>query len=398
MLSSHLLGGGDGFYCVQTMIKKSKEEQILNQIRASASVLICLPENPSSDAIASGLAVLSVIEKLGKRGKVVSSGFQLPANHTFLPKSEEIFDDLTTLRKFIITLDLTSKSVEELSYNIEGDKLKVYISPKDGHFTKADLSTEEGEYAYDLILVVDAQALDQLGRIYELNADFFYHTPLINIDNSPANDHFGQVNLINITATSTSEIIFELVQSWGQDLLDEYVATNLLTGMISKTKSFQSGSVTPRSLAIASHLISQGARREEIVKHLYQSKQISTLKLWGRVLATLQSDSEKKIVWSRLQQKDFSAAGSTEQELPDVIDELIINTPDAQNVFILYPTETGAIRGLISTAPYIHAQELFSDLNPKGSDHFARIELEDQPIDAVEETILKRLRSAVGPA
>ncbi len=374
------------------MVKVAKEEQILELINQSASVLICLPEQPSTDAIASGLGVLSTIEKLQKKGKVVSSGFQLPTNHSFLPKSNEIFDDVSTLRKFIISLDTSTTSVEELSYNIEGDKLNIYIAPKDGFFSEEDVQTQSGEYAFDLVITIDSQDLDSLGRLYEMNAEFFYRTPIVNIDHSPANDHFGQINLVHVTATSTSEIVFELIKDWGEQILDEYIATNLLTGMISKTKSFQSGSITPRSLAIASHLISQGARREDIVKHLYQSKKVSTLKLWGRALTKLQADIDNKIVWSVLSHQDFTETEAEEDDLSDVIDELIINTPEAKNVFLLYPKDKQTIRGLISTAPYINALDLFQDFSPEGSEHYVTISVTDKTIQEIEHIILDHLR------
>ncbi len=372
-----------------------KEEQILKLIEGSSSVLICLPENPSTDAIASGLGIAAAVEKRGKRTKVVSHGFELPNNHGFLPKSDEIFDDLSALRKFIISVDVTKTSVDELSYNIEDDKLKIYLSPKDGYFHKKDVSTEDGDYSFDLIIVLDAPHLDALGRVYEMNADFFYHTPVINIDHNVANDHFGQIDLVQVTATSTSEIVFELIKDWGEDILDEYIATNLLSGMISKTKSFQSGSITPRSLSIASHLISQGARREEIVKHLYQSKQISTLKLWGRVLSKLEVDKEHKIVWSVLKASDFDGIEATEEDVPDVIDELIINTPDARNVFVLSGKKAGgtdSVTAWISVAPYINARELFADLGATGTEHFVSFS-SDLSVKELTASILKRLRS-----
>lgn len=377
-------------------MKSAKEDQILELIKQSSSVLICLPQQPSTDAIASGLALLSLMEKLEKRAKVVASGFQLPANHAFLPKSNEIFDDLSALQKFIITLDVSKTSVEELSYNIEDDKLRIYISPKDGFFSKEDVGTEGGEFAYDLIVTVDTRDLESLGRMYEQNADFFYHTPLINIDHSPANDHFGQIDLVNVTATSSSEIIFEMMKDWGDSLLDEYIATNLLTGMISKTRSFQAGSITPRSLAIASHLISQGARREEIVKNLYQSKKISVLKLWGRALSKLEADLDAKIVWSTLAQKDFEESGAGVEDLDDVIDELIINTPEAKQVFLLTSLASGEIRVLVSTAQYINALELFASFQPVGTDHFVSFIVKGQSLENVQQQILEALRSPRG--
>lgn len=374
------------------MEKLKKEQQILNLIQHSSSLLICLPEHPTTDAIASGLALLSVVERLDKRAKVVSSGFQLPANHSFLPKSNEIFDDITSLRKFIITIDVARTSIEELSYNIEGDKAKIYITPKDGMFEKKDVSTSAGDYAYDVVITIDAHNLEDLGRLYEQNTEFFYDTPVVNIGHRPENSHYGQINLVNVTATSTSEIIFELVKNWGEHLLDEYIATNLLSGMISKTKSFQSGSVTPRSLAIASHLISQGARREDIVKHLYQSKKVSTLKLWGRALSKLQSDPKNKIVWSILSAHDFEATGTSEEDVDDVIDELIINTPDAKNVFLLCERKDGSVKGLISTAAYINGLETFAELSPKGDENFILFEQRNSSVQKLEETILSRLR------
>jgi len=378
-----------------TYMKETKEEQILELIKQSSSVLICLPEHPSTDAIASGLALLSLIEKLEKRAKVVATGFQLPANHSFLPKSNEIFDDITAIQKFVISLDVSKTSVEELQYNVEGDKLNIYISPKDGFFTEKDVVAQGGEFAYDLILTVDAPDLESLGRIYEQNPDFFYHTPLINIDHNPANDHFGQIDLVHVTATSSSEIIFEMMKDWGDHLLDEFIATNLLTGMISKTRSFKSGSITPRSLAIASHLISQGARREDIVMHLYQSKKISTLKLWGRALSKLQADLDNKIVWSTLKYSDFTETKTTPDALTDVIDELIINTPEAKNVFLLYTTQQNEVCGLISTAPYINAMETFADVAPTGDEHFVTFQVKNSSVDTVRDDILRRLRAVI---
>jgi len=385
----------DVIHSIMISIKKNKGEQILELIKKSTSLLICLPEHPTTDAITSGLALASIVEKLGKRSKVVSSGFQLPQNHSFLPKSNEIFNDISALRQFIISVDVSKISVEELSYTIEGDALKIYISPKDGYFTEKNVSTESSQYAFDLIVTLDAHTLESIGKIFELNTEFFYHTPIINIDHSPENNSFGNINLLNVTATSTSELLFELIKEWGDHLLDEYIATNLLTGMISKTKSFRAGSVTPRSLAIASHLISQGARREEIVRNLYQSKKVSTLRLWGRALSKLETKSEQKIVWSKLTPEDFTATGASAVDLPDVIDELIVNTPEAQHVFILYSEPEDGVHAAISTATYINALEIFSDLFPKGSEHFITFSSTQYSMEQMERLILERLQKIV---
>lgn len=370
------------------------EQQIKELIQNKENILICLPKNPSTDAVASGLALFLFLEKRQKKPKIVAANFSLPHTHSFLPKSQEIFSDLTALKKFVISLDVSKAEVDELNYDIRDDKLNVYVTPKNGYFKKQDVSTSSAELAYDMIFTLDAPDLEALGEIYENNIEFFYKIPIINIDHSPANENYGQVNLVEVNATSTSEILFELIQHIEPEILDEYIATNLLTGIISKTKSFKTTSVTPRSLAIASHLISSGARREDIVKNLYQTKSIHTLKLWGKTLTKLNKDQDHKIVWAKLDSQDFIDAGATESELENVIDELIINTPEAKNIFILYNKPDFGSKALISTAHYIKAKELFADYYQHGSEDFTYLEFPDLEVGTAEKIIISKLKKA----
>lgn len=377
------------------------EQQISSLLRTHDSVLICLPAKPTTDAIASGLAMYSVLQKLGKPAKVVAAGFALPDNHKFLPKSDEIAHELTALKKFVISVDVSKTKVQDIQYDIHDNRLNVYVTPKSGYLETRDVSTSSSDYAFDLVVVLDSQDLAGLGKVFEDNAEFFHHTPMINIDHHPANEHFGEVNLVKVTATSISEIIFELLEHLDSgQLLDEYIATQLLTGIISKTKSFKTNAVTPRSLAIASHLIASGARREEIVKNLYQTKTLTSLKLWGRALSQLQTDPDRKLVWSQIRQQDFLETNTAPNDLGQVIDELIINTPDAQNVFIVYepPLATDQppqMQAIIATAPYIQMGEVFRDLQPQGDHNFTTLTIPVTTLAAAQQLIYDRLRTLV---
>ena len=376
------------------------EQQISSLLREHKNILVCLPAKPTTAAIASGLAMYAVLQKLGKPAKVVAAGFALPDNHKFLPKSDEIAHELTALKKFIISVDVSKTSVRDIQYDIQHDRLNVYVTPKTGYLETRDVSTSSSDYEFDLIIALDSRDLASLGKVFEDNAEFFHHTPIINIDHHPANEHFGEINFVHVTATSISEIIFELLEhiDSGQ-MLDEYIATNLLTGIISKTKSFKTNTVTPRSLAIASHLIASGARREDIVKNLYQTKTLPSLKLWGRALAQLQSDPDRKIVWSTIHQTDFTETGTTPHELDQVIDELIINTPDAQHVYVVYeqtdPQGHTHIKAVITTAPYIHVSDVFRDMQPTGDAAFVTITIPVSTIAAAQRLIHDRIRPLV---
>ncbi|MBU0598545.1 DHH family phosphoesterase, partial [Patescibacteria group bacterium] len=316
----------------------------------------------------------------------------LPPSHQFLPKSKEIHTDLTALRKFIISLDLSRTKVQELSYDISNnEKLDVFITPKDGFFEPRDVTTSASSYEYDLIIVIDSPDLEALGKVYDDNTEFFYHTPIINIDHNPANEYFGEINIIDLVATSISEIVFEFIKELKGGAVDEYIATSLLTGIISKTKSFQSTTVTPKSLAISSYLVENGARRDDIIKNLYRTKAISTLKLWGRALARLKTDYQDRVVWSLLNKQDFQKSGASEESLEGVVDELIINTPKAEVVILLYEREDG-IKVIVSTTKAVDGFLAFKEFRPTGTRNFTRFLIKGRDLLGAEKIVLEVIK------
>lgn len=377
-------------YYVFLFMEHPPIQQAVDLFEKSHNIVIALPRNPSTDAIASGLGLFLVLEKMGKKVKVVCNEFNLPPSHQFLPKSSEINSDLTALRKFIISLDLTRTQVQELSYDISDKKrLNVFITPKNGFFEARDVTTSASAYDYDLIIVIDAPELEALGQIYDDNTEFFYHTPIINIDHSAANEYFGQINIVDLVATSTSEIVYEMVKGFKENVLDEYIATSLLTGIISKTKSFQSASVTPKSLAISSLLIENGARRDDIIKNLYRTKSINTLKLWGRALARLKTEAEGRIVWSLLNRQDFEKSGAGETELDGVVDELMVNTPNAEIICLLYEGPNNGIKAIVNTGRTIDGLTVFRDFQPTGTRNFTRLAFTEPDLLSVEKTFVE---------
>lgn len=312
-------------------------QQIFETVQKSSHPLIAFRKNWSGDAVATSLALRAVLKKLGKpMVDVASDGFAAPKNFNFLPEIGAIKPDINNLRKLIISLDVAGNQIGGLHYEMNGDKLNIFVAPEGKNLDAKNISTAFSDYKYDLALVLDTPDLESLGGIYHKNSEFFYRTPVVNIDHSPANENFGQINLVEMNSTSTAETLFNFLESLDPRLIDEEVATLLLAGMISKTRSFKSPNVTPRTLGIASQLVARGARREEIVKNLYQTKTIGTLKLWGRTLMRLKSDPSAKIVWSLLTRDDFITSGAEAEDLPEVIDELIANSPDADIVVLFY--------------------------------------------------------------
>lgn len=320
----------------------TQEQQIFEQIKKAENILITFKSAWSGDAVASGLALFLFLKKMDKNVEMAAEKLDSGKLYSFLPGYGEIKYELENLRKFIISLDITNTKVSQIKYQREENRLNFIISPKSGWFTEEDISTSTSGFKYDLIITVETPDLESLGKVYDNDTEFFYQTPIINLDHNSTNEAYGQINFIELTAVATSEIVFSLFESYSRDLIDEDIATCLLAGMIAETKSFKTNNVTPRALLTASQLMSLGARREEIVNRLYRSKNLNVLKLWGRVLARLTGSLENKLIWSTLSTSDFLKTNSTEKDLTDVIDELIVSIPQAKVIAIIYESETPA--------------------------------------------------------
>ncbi len=319
-------------------------------IKDSRSPLIIIPRDPDTDALAAGLAAMMVLERLKKSPHLVSPGFRLLPQHGFLPQAASVKQDLTSLRNFVITVDTSRTKIDALSYNVEGEKLRIYLNPKNGFFESSDVTTSSGAFAYDAVIVIGVAALADLGDMYSNNAEFFYQTPTISIDHRAGHQRYGQVNLIDVVASSSSEIVFELFQHVAPDQIDEQVATNMLAGIISRTRGFQSAGVTPRSLSVASHLISAGARREEIVRHLYQTKTVSGLKVWGRALSNIKTD-DRGTMWTVITKEDMRLTGATTEEAAGALDELLTTASNMKTVILFLERHEGTEVHLYATDP-----------------------------------------------
>lgn len=377
-------------------------EQILNIIEISKLPLITFRPDYTVDGIASALALKLILKKIGKENTEIASwNFRLPKNLNFLPEINTINNKLENVRQFVISLDISKTKVDTISYSVKEDSLDFIIRPKGGWYDENDISAHSSGFKNDVIFVLNTPDLESLGQLYDNETDFFYQTPILNIDHKPDNEQFGQINMIELTASSAAEIIGNFFYEYDKNLIDEDVATCLLTGMMTKTKSWQAPNITPQALTLASNLMARGARREEIMNNLYRSRSLTTLRLWGRMLARLQHDSDYQLAWSVIPKTDFDKAEASEEEITGVIDELISNAPEAKIIVLIYQKPNDDICALVNTSKQLNAQSLVKEFQAEGSQSLAKFCLKEKDLKAAEEKILsevKRIIDALPPA
>lgn len=344
-------------------------QQAQEIIARATRILVITREHPTVDTIASAAACSMYLKKQGKPADIVIPGFDMKRSPSFISGLENIRPSTGAMRSFHIALDVSEVALDELMYDVKDGKLDITVVPKEKEWSPKDVSFDHGKDRYDLVIALDAPDRKSLGSIAREQADFLYRTPVINIDHSSGNEHWGQLNLVSMNAVSTTEVLYELMNAWNGRLIDEPIATALLAGMIAKTRSFRTPNVTPKTLATSSQLIAMGAKREDIVNGLWRTRSIGTLKLWGRALTRLQEDRNLGLVWTALSHKDFLEAGTSADTLEDVIDELLAYAPQAQIIVLLYETpeqKDGICLTIATKAPY-NANDLGRPLGASGT-------------------------------
>lgn len=373
----------------------NESQQINEVIEKAKSILITFPKDFTPDAVASSLALYLILKKKDKLVDIVCDGFVLPKNLAFLPKSKLIKSKLSSLQKFVISVDNKENNIEDFSYNLEGEKLKIYITPKSGSINEENFQAENSGYKYDLIIVLDSADLASLGDIYKNNTEFFYDTTILNMDHDPENEHFGQINLTNMNSVATAGVLFRLINTLDINMLDDDIATCMLTGLISKTRSFKTSNVTPATLKLASVLLEANADREKIIKNLYRSRSIGTLNLWGRVLTRLKSDQGSKLIWSTLTDNDFVEAKASQDDLADVIDELISFIPGVELVALFYQLN-GKNHVILSTLKTHNALYLTSKFKPQGNKNVAEFIIDEKTLLETEKDVIEEIKKKLG--
>ena len=371
----------------------SPKQQVVERIKQAKNILLLTHKNPDGDALGSLLALYLYLKKIGKKVVAVCND-QSPEILNFLPKVDEITTNFTGTRDFVISLDVSKVKADKIMYKVSDDKLNIVISPKNGMFDKEMVNFPDGNFHFDLIVVLDSHDLERIGSPFEKNPDVFYETPTINIDHHAGNDYFGQVNLVELTATSTAEILVSVLEALSPDKspFDEDIATSLLTGIIIDTGSFQNQNTTPKSLTIAAQMVAAGADREKIIKRVYKTRPLSTLRLWGRALTNLRDEKAHGFVWTTLYKKDFIGVGAGDTEASGVIDELLKTVSGADFVLLLSERGSSIYGSLRSVRNNFDVSKIAKMLGGGGHPLAAAFEMTNATLEESSGNIIQRIR------
>jgi phosphoesterase RecJ-like protein len=239
-------------------------------IRDRHKFLVVTHENPDGDALGSLLGLTLALRTLGKDAVMYLAGSApLPAEYKFLA-----LDDL-----------------------------------------QRQVPADIGER---VLLAVDCA---NERRISEERSAVEGAATIVDIDHHHDNSRFGEVNLIVDDASSTAEIVRDVLRELGVPLTPE-IALPLYVGLVTDTGRFQYTNTTPKALRLAAELVEAGADVHGVFRHVYETVQFAKLKLLARALERAQLFEGGRLVVSYLLKDDFGAVGAEEPYSEGIIDHL----------------------------------------------------------------------------
>lgn len=242
--------------------------EVSDRIRNASNVLIALSKDPSIDELSAALSLSLILDKLNKRATAIFSG-KIPNIIEFLQPEKTFEDNTNSLQDFIVSLN--AEKADHLRYKIEGEFVKVFFTPyRKETITEKDLQFSHGDYNVDLIISLNITEEAQLDDALREYGRIKHDASTINIS-AAAPGKFGDIEWGDPSSSSICEMVVKLaldVQDPDEPVIDENVATTLLTGIISATNRFSNERTSADTMSVASNLMVSGANQQLIAKNI----------------------------------------------------------------------------------------------------------------------------------
>lgn len=249
----------------------TEQEQVVAELRAADKLLLTTHENPDGDALGSLLAMHDILTQLGKDAVMYMSPdeFPLPWEYRWLPLDDGLV-----------------------------------MTPPD-------------DVAERTIVFLDCGNIDRM-PVEWLTAG---GNDVINIDHHHDNTRFGDINLVEVGASCTAEIVYDLALLLGAQITPE-IASALYVGLITDTGKFMYENTNAHTHRVAADLIDAGVDVDDTYRRLYENVPLEKLRLVSRALDGISSHCDGRLAISYITMADYEATGAGEEMTEGLIDHL----------------------------------------------------------------------------
>lgn len=313
-------------------------KKIAQRILSAKEVAIVAHTSPDGDAVGSVMALYLGLQSLGKTAHLVSKD-EVPDFLSFLPLTQA--------------------------------------------FNEADGDVPA---SVDLIIALDCGNFDRLS----LHGETVGRRPLVVIDHHSSNDKYGELNHVDIKASATGELVYDLLQALSVTI-DLPMATCLYTAITTDCGSFRYESTTPKTLAIAADLMAKGVDFPNIARRVFDEKPLPRVKLLGMALNSLESYFDGRVNVMCLSETAFDQLGMVEKDTGDIVNYGL--APQEALVSLILKEQDDKIRVSIRTKSKVHAGDFASHFSGGGHARAAGCTLMTPSFKEAKDHLLRELEA-----
>jgi bifunctional oligoribonuclease and PAP phosphatase NrnA len=265
--------------------------QVLERIRTDSRFVLATHENMDGDALGSLVAMHGLLTALGKDAPmfIAPSEFPLPHEYRFFALEDDAVDRGPTSPGGRIPMQFESGDV---------------------------IQSAPADIAQRTVIFLDCGNIDRNSA--QVLRDGAH---LLNIDHHHDNTHFGTLDYVVPSASSTAEIVWELTRALGVEPTLA-AAEALYIALITDTGRFMYENTGPRAHRMAAELIEAGVDVQGVYRALYEDVPPEKVALLALALGDVRRFDDGELTLAALSAKDFESADAEEHHSEGIVDQL----------------------------------------------------------------------------
>jgi len=314
---------------------------IIHAIKNNKTFFIAGHMKPDGDTIGTGIALASLLKRMGKK-VCVYSGEPIPPHMSFLSKAS---------------------------------KVKIQVAAR-----------VSGKF--DCAIILECLDLARMGNLITAEQA----GTLINIDHHKSFSNYGDINYIDSQASSSAEQLFNIFKQLKMPILP-HEADALYVGLVTDTGKFQQANTTPKSLRMAADLVEAGVVPTRMFGRLYATQSLPSLSLLGLSLSTLKLTPSGKIAYLEVTRKMYKKTNTTAADTEGLINHAMM-IPGVVAGVLFRETESNLIKVSMRSIDYFDVNKIAKHFRGGGHKNASGCTFIGNITDA-KRIILTYLREAV---
>lgn len=239
---------------------KNTIQKLKDAIAKSNSIGIAVGQNPTIDEMGAALAIYLLLGNANKRVSIASPTDPIVEISSLVGIDKVQHNFGGNAGDLVVSFPYKEGEIEKVSYTLENNFLNIIVkSSEQGlSFMEQDVRFSRGSGSIDLLIVVGVAQLAQIGDV--VDSQKLTNVSIVNIDNDPNNQGFGDMVFVSPQDSSVSELVADIALTLGF-AIERDAAQNLLSGIMTATKNFQDPRTSTLAFEVSSYLMKRGAQR-----------------------------------------------------------------------------------------------------------------------------------------